>query len=735
MIEPTVPPETSDVTQTQGKRAEPDPASEYPRSPPAKVPGYQIRQLIGSGAYGEVWEAVDQNTKRLVAIKFYTHQGGLDRSLLSTEVDKLVRLSADRYVVQLLDVGWSADPPYYVMEHMPNGSLADLLHREGSLAVPAALETFRDIAVGISHAHSKGILHCDLKPANLLLDQDNKPRLADFGQSRLSHEQRPALGTLFYMAPEQADMNAIPTAGWDVYALGALFFCMLTGRPPYRDPAALSEIDSVAGLEKRLAKYRAHIHDTPRPTDHREVAGVDRHLAEIIDGCLEVDEQKRFSHVINIIDALDSRDRLHRRRPLLVLGILGPLLLMITMGIFGYRGYQRAMRESEVTVTVRARESNVFAAQFAAETVSKDLEKRFRIVQDAARDTQLRRTLEACLTDATLAESLARFAETTPESDAEDAGLPKRRDEFRRHPKRQALDDLVKALHGNPDNPSAASWFVQDHRGISLAISIDADTDYSPLGRNFAYRTYFHGGERDLPKGTRAPKVISAPHLSSVFRSTTTDTWKLAISTPVVGEDGSTIGVIALTLEVGEIEKYESKDIRFATLIDGRDGDHRGVILQHPLFDELKQKSRSPLPDFSEFRADVDLLKSDSTEPYIDPLSTHELGEAYRRKWVGGVAPVRLYPGNSTDDNSVLDTGLLVLVQEDYQLALAPVANLGRRLLMEGMFAVVIVVLVLALLWVFVYQLLKQSKATATVTGIDGDSFTLHSRETMEFPS
>ena len=200
--------------------------------PPLKVNGYQARQFLGSGAYGEVWVAVDQNTGRRVAIKFYTHRGGLDWSLLSSEVEKLVFLAADRYVVQLLDVGWDANPPYYVMEYVENGSLEDYLQERGSLPVGESVEVFRDVATGLLHAHGKGVLHCDLKPANILLDQDHKPRLADFGQARLSHEQTPALGTLFYMAPEQADLEAVPDARWDVYALGALLYCMLTGKCP-----------------------------------------------------------------------------------------------------------------------------------------------------------------------------------------------------------------------------------------------------------------------------------------------------------------------------------------------------------------------------------------------------------------------------------------------------------------------------------------------------------------------
>ena len=130
--------------------------------------------------------------------------------MLSAKVEKLAFLSADRYVVQLLDVGWDAEPPYYVMEYVEQGSLEDLLKREGS-SVWRGRRLFREVAVGLLHAHGKGVLHCDLKPANVLLDQDSQPRLADFGQSRFSNEQTPALGTLFYMAPEQADCRRCPT--------------------------------------------------------------------------------------------------------------------------------------------------------------------------------------------------------------------------------------------------------------------------------------------------------------------------------------------------------------------------------------------------------------------------------------------------------------------------------------------------------------------------------------------
>src|SRR6187455_2533856 len=131
--------------------------------PPTEVPGYQTQRFIGSGAYGEVWVGVDRNTGRKVAIKFYLHRRGVDWSLLAREVEKLRFLSADRYVVQLLDVGWNAEPPYYVMEYVEQGSLDDLLRRHGTFSVPEAVELFHEIAVGLAHAHGKGVVHCDLK--------------------------------------------------------------------------------------------------------------------------------------------------------------------------------------------------------------------------------------------------------------------------------------------------------------------------------------------------------------------------------------------------------------------------------------------------------------------------------------------------------------------------------------------------------------------------------------------
>jgi hypothetical protein len=706
--------------------------------PPTEIPGYQTQRFLGSGAYGEVWVGVDRNTGRKVAIKYYAHRRGVDFSLLAREVEKLVFLSADRYVVQLLDVGWTADPPYYVMEYVEHGSLDDLLKRHGTFTVPEAVGLFREIVVGLAHAHGKGVLHCDLKPANILLDQDQKPRLADFGQSRLSHEQKPALGTLFYMAPEQADLEAVPDVRWDVYALGAILYTLLVGSPPHRNDDTVSQIDSASDLSERLSRYRHAIRVAPPPNEHRRVAGMDRALAEIIDRMLAVNPHDRFANVQEVLDALAARERNRERLPLMVLGFVGPLLVLLVTALFTYIGAQQGVENAEQGYRQWALRNNQFAAELAAEKMTGELGRYFEIARIEAERSALRPLFEKVVNG-----SVALHRITDP--DTSDSDLMEAREAFFDEPERKQLESYLherlseyqQASRRDARAPKFASVFVTDRHGTQLAAAFDEDIEPGSIGTNRAHRTYFHGGAEELPEFARTPanpQHVRATHLSAVFQSRTQGTWKVAIATPIQRIDPSAPngkifeGVMVLTVHLGDFDvsgtalgqTAESELVtssrrrdRFAILVDGRPGSDRGKILQHPLFTELFAKGQTVADELlgPEYRVPPRLLDGQGDAEYYDPLGKYagakQLAEVYDRRWLAASAPVLPPVGASEGSNS----GLVVVVQSDYRSVVQPARELGAQLLRFSFWMFVVMVTVSLALWYIVVRMFREPSA------------------------
>ena len=370
--------------------------------PPAKVTGYSIEQFIGAGAYGEVWSGTEKKTGRRVAIKFYTRRTTDDMEQLSREVEKLVTLSADRYVVQLVDVDWQAQPPYFVMDYFEHGSLEDLLKSQQTLPATQAEDLFTEIATGMMHLHGKGIFHCDLKPGNILLDQDDKPRIADFGQARVHTDKAASLGTLYYMAPEQADLTAAPAAKWDVYALGAILYSMLVGKPPYVDDDLTERIDSSASVEERLAAYKSALKNAPLPNEHRKVAGVDKLLADIIDRSIAVNPSERYDSVESVLVAMRQRELSKARRPLLVLGLIGPLMLLTVMSLFSWFASRQAYKDTLTAIEIETKQGNEFAAKMAARSTAEKIDRYFRAVEELSVNEEFIGDLIAATSDVEL---------------------------------------------------------------------------------------------------------------------------------------------------------------------------------------------------------------------------------------------------------------------------------------------------------------------------------------------
>lgn len=671
-----------------------------------EVPGFEATDFLGSGAFGEVWVALDHNTGRRVAIKYYNHRGGLDAALLNREVEKLVFLSTDRYVVQLIEVGWDADPAYYVMEYIEGGSLQYRLRSRGPFSTDEAVTLFRELAIGLSHAHAKGILHCDLKPDNVLLDQDGKPRLADFGQSRLSHEQSPSLGTLFYMAPEQADLNAVPDACWDVYGLGAILYSMLTGSPPRKTDDAIEQIETAADLDERLLRYRKVIMDAPPLLSSRELPRLDRPLADLLERCLAIDPAARYPNVQAVLDALDARAKWRARRPLLLLGAFGPVVLLLSMGALLGWSYARLMHNADEFLVERALKSNQFAAEYVAKEVAHQLDQRFRSVERMARDSRLPALLRTLRNDSAAQELSARLSEPFADSEA----LEPVRERFRALPSRQPLQEFVnEALQkfmdenqGNGGNSAVASYFVTDHRGLQVAR---APFQEGTIAHNYAWRSYFHGGAHDEAESWRPEESehLMAPYLSDVFPSQATNRWVVAVSSPVHDpEDGTFLGVAALTLEVGDVVRLEGDEDQFAVLIDGREGKRQGLILEHPLFPEIVSQT-GKIADPTRFVVPPDKMPlaemPGRREHYQDPTSMHAEGTAFGGRWLAAAAAVNI--GGQ-------DSGWRLIVQQTYDAAIGDtLSTLRRQFSMLGWTALAVVGTILSGLWAFVLRGLR----------------------------
>jgi tetratricopeptide (TPR) repeat protein len=222
---------------------------------PSQIGRYRIRRLIGEGGMGVVYEAEQDNPRRTVALKVLK-AGFVSPKLLrrfDLESRALGRLQHPG-IAQIHEAG-TADTgigpqPYFAMEFIEGVPVTEYAEQHG-LSTRQRLEMVAKIAEAVQHAHQRGLIHCDLKPANILVDKASQPKILDFGVARtLDADAQPAnrtdagrlVGTLAYMSPEQvlADPLAVDTRS-DVYSLGVLLYELLAGRLPYSFGRTLPE--------------------------------------------------------------------------------------------------------------------------------------------------------------------------------------------------------------------------------------------------------------------------------------------------------------------------------------------------------------------------------------------------------------------------------------------------------------------------------------------------------------
>jgi hypothetical protein len=270
----------------------PDPGA--PHSPPPKPIGtdriigdYEIKGELGRGGMGVVYRARQATLNRVVALKMLTgHYGADELTRFLAEAETAAGLHHTN-IIQIYEVGETEGAPFYSMEYVESGSLADRL-KSGPIEARETAQLLISVARALHFAHRNGVVHRDMKPANILLDPEGVPKVADFGiAKRLTANAAltrsgAVIGTPTYMAPEQASGTSREVgATADVYSLGAILYEMLSGRPPFLPD------DSETALTVRVITE-----DAVSPAFYRP--GVARDLETICLKCLEKNPRDRY---------------------------------------------------------------------------------------------------------------------------------------------------------------------------------------------------------------------------------------------------------------------------------------------------------------------------------------------------------------------------------------------------------------------------------------------------------
>ena len=219
---------------------------------------YRIQRIIGLGGMAVVFEAEDLLMHRTVAVKMLKEGVGDDATSVKRFINesKAVSMLSHPNIVSIYDVSVREDLKYIVMEHIRGITLKNYMSRKGKLPVREAVNFTEQILRALDHAHSKGIIHRDIKPQNIMLLKNGMIKVADFGIAKLPSAETvtvtdKAIGTVYYISPEQASGKPIDPRS-DLYSVGVMLYEMVTGTLPFSADSPVS----VALMQ---------IHNTPRP--------------------------------------------------------------------------------------------------------------------------------------------------------------------------------------------------------------------------------------------------------------------------------------------------------------------------------------------------------------------------------------------------------------------------------------------------------------------------------------
>lgn len=645
-------------------------------TPPAlaTIAHFELLSRVGMGGFGTVWKARDTRLDRIVALKIPRKEqldpGDVEDFLHEAKI--AAQLSHPN-IVKIFEVGRDGDTVYLVSEFMEGKSLLQWLSERALTPDDVAALTIK-ILTALSDAHAAGVIHRDLKPQNILMDDRGEPHITDFGLAkRVATDvtctiDGKIMGTPAYMSPEQARGATSQTdQRTDLYSMGVLLFQLLTDELPFR------------GNIQRLIYHVIH-DDPPRLRDLVPDLPID--LETICLKLLEKEPARRYGSAQEVADELR---RFHRGEPIharpvslaerlvrwgkrhpAIPGLFGTLVIvMFAVSIVSLRWYRAAAVTTEQALTAQALRGAGFAADSVSHNATRQLEDQYRLIEGLANSYEFLEPYFSLVDDPQVAEL---FDELNDERLTDD-----RRDQLRTkllaHPAQLGLQRVLQNMA--TQRSDVFGWFVMRADGLQLARWPINDT----IGSNYCWRSYFHGLSRDFPNmaeyqaSSRAH--INRTHLSAAFVSQVSDRWVVAISTPILRpashpDAGQFAGIVALLVEVGQVSDLPGGEqaSEFAVLVDTRDGSE-GMILQHPLYDQLlEQKSERLSEQFQALRVDLGGWTSTAAADvqlqanYRDPLAADPRGAEFAQRWLAAKSPVLVHGEKS---------GLVVIVQQSYR--------------------------------------------------------------------
>ncbi len=621
-------------------------------SVPTHFAGYELLEKIGEGGMGIVYKArqVD-GIRRVVALKRIRDGEIADadaRRRFLREAKKAAELPPGN-IVPIYEVRDCDGEPYFTMPLMSGGTLRQHAARYSEPKQAAILVA--KVARAVHVAHQKDIIHRDLKPDNILFDDQHEPHIADFGVAKRIDKDAATSTTMIggaasYMAPEQVDGRAKrDTVAVDVWSLGVILYELVAGKRPFCGPTPFD-------VQRRV------VEDEPEHLE-RMRRKVDRDFATICHTCLQKDPQHRYISADALAEDLERYLRGEAplaRRPSLferagrwckrhpaTTALFGSAAVTL-LGFSVWSGI--SVREQENARRHEVLAANTFAARAIAGTVLAKIREYGDTVADEARNPNLVRAL------------------------AQDDDLTA-----------QAICEAVYARHVGEASP-IVWWFVMDASGI-LRGQMPAPTFGKSYYLTYIFRDYFRGA-RALPADMTRPVYVSR-----AFYSTSDDRYKLAVVSPIRGEDGAFLGLLAAELatdrRLGSLELSDDRRIAVLTVRRDRDlptedlpNEHialahddvvlgQGVVVQSEALRRLTaRRDAAGLPT----REQLHLPQPEwveAEENLMDHIAKPN-ADGSRGPWLAGVAPV----GNTelavivqtrTEDATALDRSpLRVLV-------------------------------------------------------------------------